>query len=122
MGPAGSGKFSIAQEIVNRLPQSQTQTVHKLNMNDALFYVDSVLGLPDGSQPGLLDELADQENTTLMLQTFKTKTVKSQEDFERREELRKCVQNLLQRQVYYSRYEGKEKPLLPVCVKPDQTF
>jgi len=121
IGPIGSGKLIVAEEVVNRLPANQRETVHRLNMCDAVMYVDTILGLPNGTQLGLLDILANQENTTLILQTFKTRTTDCEADYEKREELRNCVENLIRRQVFYSKYEGREKPFKPrviaTCVR-----
>lgn len=111
VGPPGSGKGSIVEELLDRLPSSQKETVHKLPMNDAVSHIDTILG--SESQPGLLDLLSDEKNTTLVLSRFQSRTVESAEEFGRRQKFFEAISKVVTDRTFYSQYEGKEKPFAP---------
>jgi len=80
-------------------------------MDDAANYCDTMLG--SDSQPGLLDILADQKNSTLVLKSFQSRTVKSADELGRRKELFEAIATLVAERSFYSRFEEKEKPFAP---------
>lgn len=69
-GPRGAGKSELAEEIVYQLPSWQTQTVHRLKLEDGMDFLDTILGTT--SHPGLMDDLSGQANTTLVLKAVTT--------------------------------------------------
>lgn len=113
-GPRGSGKGELAEEIVKGLPSWQTQNVHRISLDDALDFIDTILGTI--SHPGLLDDLAVQVNTTLILKGFQSPHVESLEKYERRGELLRALAGLVHGRSYFSTYENKTKAFLPRVV------
>ena len=111
-GPKGSGKATLVDELLEKLPQSQKATIHRLSMDEAANHVDTMLGIPD-TQPGLLDDLADQTNTTLVLTSFQTRSAQNVDDLGRRQELFETIARLFTDRSFYSRFEGKDKPFEP---------
>jgi hypothetical protein len=111
IGPRGSGKGAVVDELLNRLPSSQKETVHRLSMDDAVNHIDTMLGLE--THAGLLDILSDKKNTTLVLTSFQSRTVESADEFGRRQELYQTIAKLITSGTFYSRYEGKEKAFAP---------
>ncbi|KAL3796747.1 hypothetical protein HJC23_010894 [Cyclotella cryptica] len=113
-GPRGSGKGELAEEIVKGLPSWQTQNVYRLSLDDGLHFIDTILGT--NSHPGLLDDLAVQSNTTLILKGFQSKHVESKEKYDRREELLRALAGLVHGRNYFSTYENRTKSFLPRVV------
>lgn len=111
VGPQGSGKADIVEEFLNRLPSSQQESVHKLSMDDAIYHVDTMLGTE--SQPGLLDVLSDQANTTLVVTSFHSRHAESADELGRRKELYQTMAKLITEGTFFSRNEGKEKSFAP---------
>lgn len=111
VGPSGSGKATLVEELLSKMPASQKVTVHRLSMDDAANYCNTMLGSED--QAGLLDILADQRNTTLVLKSFQSRSTLSADEFGRRQELFQAIGKLFTEQSFYSRFEGKEKPFAP---------
>ena len=111
-GPRGSGKSELAEEIVRRLPSAQTLTVHRLTLQDGDF-LDTILGT--SSHPGILDDLAPQANTTVILYGFQSQHVDSKDSLNRRGELVNALNNLVQGR-YYSTFEDTTKAFLPRIV------
>jgi len=113
-GPRGSGKGELAEEIVNGLPSWQTQQVHRISLDDGIDYIDTILGT--GSHPGLLDDLAIKQNSTVIVKGFQSKHVESKEKYERRQELVSALAGLVYGRNYFSTYENVTKPFLPRVV------
>jgi GTPase SAR1 family protein len=111
IGPKGSGKSLLVEELLDRLPSSQKQSIHRLSMDDAVNHIDTMLGLE--TQPGLLDLLSDEKNTTLVLTSFQSRHVESADEFGRRQELFQTLAKLISDRTFHSCYEGKEKPFAP---------
>ena len=111
IGPRGSGKSSIVEELLDQLPSSQKESVHKLSMDDAVNHIDTMLGLE--TEAGLLDILSDKANTTLVLRSFQSRSVESADEFDRRQELFNTIAKLFTDRTFYSRHEGKEKAFAP---------
>jgi len=111
IGPRGSGKAGVAEEVLNRLPSSQKEKVHRLSMDDAVYHIETMLG--SDTQAGLLDLLSDEKNTTLVLNSFQSRTVESADVFGRRQELYQTIAKLITDQTFYSHYDGKEKFFAP---------
>jgi hypothetical protein len=111
IGPRGSGKSAVVEEVLDRLPSSQKESIHRLSMDDAVNHVDTMLGLE--TQPGLLDLLSNEKNTTLVLTSFQSRTVGSADELERRQELYHTLAKLITDRSFYSRNEGKQKPFAP---------
>jgi hypothetical protein len=99
LGPKGSGKPSVVEDILQRLPVPQTKTIHRLNLTDALDLYDTMLQT--------LNILADQTNTTLVLTGFESRTTTSQDEFSKREKLEQIVRKLIGERTF------QEKPFLP---------
>ena len=112
-GPRGSGKSELAKEIVRRLPSAQTRTVHHLTLQDGMDFLDTILGT--SSHPGILDDLAPQANTTVILYGFQSQHVDSKDSLDRRGELMDALNNLVQGH-YHSTYEDTKKAFLPRIV------
>ena len=108
MGPKGGGKPSIVNELLERLPPT---TVHRIALDDAGDYIDTVLGTT--TEPGTLDLLADQNNTTLVIKGFDSPTATSNDNFKRHKELEDVTIQLLTQKTYWSRTDNTEKPFLP---------
>ena len=105
-GPSGAGsKTEIAEEIISRLPSSQTQQVHRLSLDDAVDYIDTILGTT--SHPGLLDDLSLQHNTTLLLKGFNSPQSDSKEEFDRKMELVTALARLVSHKEFYSIYANQ---------------
>ncbi len=123
-GPKGSGKSELAEEIVYQLPSWQTQTVHRLTLDDGIYFLDTILGTT--SHPGLLDDLSIQANTTLVLKGFQSQHVDSKDSLDRRGELIDVLDTLVTRGQFYSTYENSTKDFLPRIVgctqRPPQYF
>lgn len=111
IGPSGSGKGTIVEELLEGMPASQKVAVHRLSMDDATNYCETMLG--SDSQPGLLDILAGQKNSTLVLNSFQSRSVKSAEELGRRKELFEAIAKLISQRSFFSRFEDKEKPFAP---------
>lgn len=123
IGPRGSGKASLVSELLDRLPSWQTENVHQLSMDEAVNHIDTMLG--SETQPGLLDVLSDQKNTTLVLTSFQTRTVESADEIGRRQELFQTLASLVKDRTYYSPHDGQEKPFAPRIIATcsrEQTF
>jgi 4Fe-4S binding domain len=124
VGPPGSGKAELVDELLDRLPSWQKQVVHRLSMDDAVNHIDTMLGMSgQQQQPGLLDLMADQANATLVLTKFQlSHTCKSVDELERRQELFQTISKLVTDRTFFSRYEGKEKTFAPriiaTCSQP----
>jgi 4Fe-4S binding domain len=120
VGPPGSGKAELVDELLDRLPFWQKQVVHRLSMADAVnHHMDTMLGMKDHQQPGLLDLLADQTNATLVLTSFSSlmgSTCTSAEELERRQELYTTMAQLITDKTFYSRYDDKVKTFAPRIV------
>lgn len=112
-GPRGSGKAELAEEIVRRLPSRWTRTVHRLSADDGLDFVDTVLGTAE--HPGLLDDLADRANATLVLRGFASVRADSKERYDRRRDLVRALVGLA-RGEYHSAYRNETRPFLPRLV------
>ena len=110
-GPRGSGKGELADEIVYHLPSWQTQNVHSLSLDDGLHFIDTILGT--AAHPGLLDDLAGQANTTLILKGFQSLHVDSKDEYVRRTELVLALNSLVVRREFFSTFENNTKPFLP---------
>ena len=105
-GPSGAGsKTEIAEEIISRLPSSQTQQVHRLSLDDGVDYIDTILGTT--SHPGLLDDLSLQHNTTLLLKGFNSPQSDSKEEFDRKMELVTALARLVSHKEFYSIYANE---------------
>ena len=117
-GPRGSGKGELADEIVYHLPSWQTQNVHWLSLDDGLHFIDTILGT--AAHPGLLDDLAGQTNTTLVLKGFQSLHVDSKDEFDRRKELLGALNSLVVRREFFSTFENKTKPFFPRVVRCTQ--
>ena len=113
-GPRGAGKSELAEEIVYQLPSWQTQTVHRLKLEDGMDFLDTILGTT--SHPGLMDDLSGQANTTLVLKGFQSQHVDSKESFDRRGELVDMLARLVTEGQFYSTFENSTKPFLPRIV------
>jgi 4Fe-4S binding domain len=119
VGPTGSGKTELVDELLNRLPSSQKQVVHRLSMADAVNHIDTMLGLAANQrrQPGLLDLLCDQKNSTLVLTSFSSLmaggSCQDADELKRRQELYATMAKLVTDRTFYSRYEEKEKTFAP---------
>jgi len=111
IGPRGSGKSAVVEELLDRLPSWQKEKVHRLSMDDAIDHVDTMLGFE--TQPGLLDVLADEKNTTLVLTSFQTRTTESAEELGRRQDLYRTIGKLITDRTFYSLFEGKERTFAP---------
>ncbi|CAB9507626.1 nitrogen assimilation regulatory protein [Seminavis robusta] len=126
VGPKGSGKPSIVEELLERLPSWQTQTIHRLDMDDAASLLDTMLGTATNTstkgEQGLLDILSDQQNTTLVLKGFESRSSSSQDELSRRQELQATVTKLLTEQSFYSRWQGREKTFQPRIVYSQHTY
>lgn len=109
VGPKGSGKGTLVDELLEKLPQA---TIHKLSMDEAANHVDTMIGIQN-TQPGLLDILANQTNTTLVLTSFQSRSAQNASDWGRRQELFQTISKLFTDCTFYSRYEGKDKPFQP---------
>ena len=109
LGPKGSGKPSIVEEILEKL---SSPTVHRLNLDDAVTFSDMFFGSND-TNGGVLDLWADQANATVVIKGFDSRTASNEEDFNTRQELEKTLASLLTKQTFYSRVQGKEIPFQP---------
>lgn len=122
-GPKGSGKSELAEEILYRLPSWQTRSVHQFTLEDSFHFLDTILGTV--KHPGLLDELATQCFTTLIIKGFQSRHVESKERLDRRDELMHALDMLLRGQ-YFSTYENMTVPFMPriiVCTsRPIEYF
>ncbi|KAL3763255.1 hypothetical protein ACHAWU_008958 [Discostella pseudostelligera] len=117
-GPRGSGKGELADEIVYHLPQWQTRNVHRLSLDDGLHFIDTILGTV--SHPGLLDDLAGQTNTSLILKGFQSLHVESKAQYDRRKELLHALNSIVVRREYFSTFENKTKSFLPRVIRCTQ--
>ena len=108
MGPKGGGKPSIVDELLEKLPPT---TVHRIALDDAVDFMDTVLGT--ATEPGTLDLLADQTNTTLVIKGFDSPTASSEDNFGRHKLLEDVAIKLLLEQSYFSQKDGMEKPFQP---------
>jgi len=111
VGPQGSERTDIAEELLNRLPSTQKKTIHRLSMDDAADHIDTMLGME--GQPGLLDLLAPQSNTIILLKSFESRTVENADALDRRNDLFQEVATIFANQTFYSRHEGKTKAFAP---------
>ena len=111
IGPKGAGKGDLVNELLNRLPSYQQQSVHRLSMDDAIYHVDTMLGTEN--QPGLLDVLSIQVNTTLVLSSFQSRRTESADELERRRDLSRTIASLIVNRTFFSHHERKEKPFAP---------
>ena len=110
-GPSGAGsKTEIAEEIISRLPSSQTQQVHRLSLDDGVDYIETILGTT--SHPGLLDDLSLQHNTTLLLKGFNSPQSDSKEEFDRKMELVTALARLVSHKEFYSIYANQTMEFL----------
>ena len=117
-GRRGSGKGELADEIVYHLPSWQTQNVHSLSLDDGLHFIDTILGT--AAHPGLLDDLAGQANTTLILKGFRSLHVDSKDEFDRRKELLGALNSLVVGREFFSTFENKTNPFFPRVVRCTQ--
>ena len=69
-GPRGAGETGIVTEIIeHRMPAWQSQTVNRISMDDAVSFMEVVLGSPEQDpKGGLLGQWANEPNTTLVFQ------------------------------------------------------
>eukprot|EP00977_Amphora_coffeiformis_P016729 scaffold5254_cov165-Amphora_coffeaeformis.AAC.3 len=111
VGSHGSGKGTLVNELLARLPDQQKVNIHRLSMDDAANYCETMLG--SENEPGLLDFMADDVNCTLVLKSFQSRTVQSADELGRRKELFEAIAKLVTQRSFYSRYEGKERPFAP---------
>lgn len=111
IGPKGSGKSTLVEELIERLPASQRVNIHRLPLDDAIDHFDTMVGLTN--HPGLLDVLADAANTTVVLTGFQSVSAHSSQDLCRRQELKEIVAGLVMNQTFYSRFERSEKTFKP---------
>jgi len=109
-GSRGSGKEELADEIVSNLPAWQTVEVHKLRLDEGMDYTDTILGTLN--HPGLLDDLADRENATVVVNGFMSEHVESRDELDRRDELRRTYARLLSGK-FLSVHSNTTKPFLP---------
>lgn len=116
MGPKGSGKPSIVEEIVKNLQSSnRTHVVHRLALDDALCFMDLFLGttnsissnsnLAVGSVEarGLLSLWADQIDSTVVIKGFESRTAANEDELNKRKILEHTVAQLLTQQTFTSR-------------------
>lgn len=109
-GSKGSGKEDLADEILKNLPAWQKVEVHKLRLDEGIDYTDTILGTLD--HPGLLDDLADRANATVVVNGFMSERVDSRDELDRRDELRRAYARLLSGK-FLSVYSNTTKPFLP---------
>ena len=93
------------------MPSWQTEKVHRLSLDDGIDFIDTILGTD--SHPGLLDDLARANGTTLLLKGFQSQQADSKDNFDRRVELVTALARLVDRREYYSAFEEKMVPFLP---------
>jgi len=107
-GPSGEGsKSEIAEDIISRLPSSQTQQVYRISLDDSgLDYIDTILG--STSHPGILDDIAKEQNATLLIKGFNSQHVDSKAEFDRRLELVNGLARLVSQREFISRYNNNE--------------
>ena len=111
IGPNGSGKGTLVQELLERMPESQKVHVHRLSMDDAADYCETMLG--SENEPGLLDLMANDVNCTLVLKSFQSRAVQSADELSRRKELDEAIDRLVTQRSFYSRYEKAVKAFEP---------
>ena len=107
-GPSGEGsKSEIAEDIISRLPSWQTQQVYRISLDDSgLDYIDTILG--STSHPGILDDIAKEQNATLLIKGFNSQHVDSKDELERRLELVNGLARLVSQREFISRYNNNE--------------
>jgi len=107
-GPSGEGsKTEIAEDIISRLPSWQTQQVYRISLDDSgLDYIDTILG--STSHPGILDDIAKEQNATLLIKGFNSQHVDSKAEFDRRLELVNGLARLVSQREFISRYNNNE--------------
>lgn len=130
MGPKGSGKPSIVDELLSKLSSHTTQTVHRLALDDALCFMDLFLGTSNdnstindvgrnlawGAQEGqgLLDVWSDQVNATVVIKGFESRTATNEEELNHRKVLEQTVAQLITQQTFTSRHKNNTVlPFLP---------
>lgn len=118
VGPRGSGKSSIAEELLRRLSMASASAttagaVHRLSVEDAIYHIDTVLG-KSNSHMGLLDMLSDQHNATLVFTNYDAKrTTKDADELQRRQMLYSTLASMIVNRTYYSPNEERRKPFAP---------
>lgn len=110
-GPRGSGKESLAEEIVYQLPSSQTENVIRLSMDDCVTYVHTLLGT--AHHPGILDGITDRTNTTLIIIGFHSQTADHATNYENRQAVFEALTQIVTKRSYYSAFDKKDKPFMP---------
>lgn len=107
-GPSGEGsKSEIAEDIISRLPSWQTQQVHRISLDDSgLDYIDIILG--STSHPGIIDDIAKEQNATLLIKGFNSQHVDNKDEFDRRLELVNGLARLVSQREFISRYNNNE--------------
>jgi len=111
LGPRGSGKASLAQELVYHLPSWQTEQVVQLSMDDCVNHVETLLG--NRHHPGILDEITDRANTTVVILGFRSQTSQHVTDYENKKAVSNALIQILSEGSFYSVYDGKVKQFQP---------
>lgn len=106
--PSGEGsKSEIAEDIISRLPSWQTQQVYRISLDDSgLDYIDTILG--STSHPGILDDIAKEQNAILLIKGFNSQHADSKDEFDRRLELVNELARLVSQREFISRYNNNE--------------